>query len=361
MRDREPTITDLPSLLASRNVVYRCIYGSNAFGLATESSDTDLRGVFILPKKQFYGLNRLEQISDERSNEVYWELDRFVTLLLKSNPNALETLAVGEEFVRHRDPLFRELSVDMFLSLACYDTFAQYAATQLRKARGLNKKIVQPVERERKGILDFCYVIEGYGSRPLPEWLKERDVSQEQCGLVRIAHIHDAYALFIGESGRYGGVIKQLDSTDVHTSSIPFGELPVATMTFNKDAYRKYCKTYEEYWSWVSHRNEARYRTNVDAGHDFDTKNMMHVFRLIGMAEDIIRKRQLVTFRPEREELLRIKRGERSYPDLVQEAEQRLATLAAECPQSDLPATPDHHRAIEALIRIRDGFYCREA
>lgn len=352
-------IRDLPSLAASRCVLYRCTYGSHAFGLATEHSDIDTRGVFILPKQQYYGLDRLEQISDERANEVYWELDRFVTLLLKNNPNALETLAVGAEFIQHRDPLFAELSVDMFLSKLCYETFAHYAATQLRKARGLNKKIVQPVERERKGILDFCYVIEGYGSTPLPSWLATQGVEAERCGLVKLAHIHDAYALFVGEPGAYGGIIKNDESTEVHTSSIPSGCSPAATMTFNKDAYRKYCKSYDEYWSWVTHRNEERYRTNIDAGHDFDTKNMMHVFRLIGMAEDIVRQQRVVTMRPERDALLRIKRGERSYHDLVQEAEERLARLHEDAKGSDLPAGPDRPRALEALVRIRDGFYSR--
>ncbi len=352
-------VTDLSSLLASPCVLYRCIYGSQAFGLATETSDTDIRGVFVLPKQQYYGLERLEQISDERSNEVYWELDRFVALLLKNNPNALETLAVGAEFVSHRDPLFNLLSLDMFLSALCYDTFARYAATQLKKARGLNKKILQPVERERKGVLDFCYVIEGYRSTPLTEWLAFFDLRQERCGLVRIAHARDVYAIFIGTEGEYSGVIRHANSTDVHTSSIPFGHTPAATMIFNKDAYRKYCKSYEEYWSWVKNRNETRYRTNVDAGHDFDTKNMMHVFRLIGMAEDIVRKRQLITLRPEREALLRIKRGERSYEDLVQEAEARLALLEEECGRSDLPPEPDHASVMDALYHIRDEFYRR--
>lgn len=163
-------VTDLSSLHGSPCIIYKCVYGSHAFGLATETSDVDMRGVFVLPKRQFYGLERLEQISDERSNELYWELDRFVALLLKSNPNALETLAVGEQYVQKRDVLLSELTVEMFLSAQCYETFARYAGTQLRKARGLNKKIVQPVAEQRKGVLDFCYVLEGYGSKQLTEW-----------------------------------------------------------------------------------------------------------------------------------------------------------------------------------------------
>jgi predicted nucleotidyltransferase len=71
------------------------VYGSHAFGVGTERSDLDLRGVFVLPKRQFYCGERVAQISDARSNEVYWEVERFVGLLLKNNPSALETLAVA--------------------------------------------------------------------------------------------------------------------------------------------------------------------------------------------------------------------------------------------------------------------------
>lgn len=354
-------VTDLSSLHASPCIIYKCIYGSQAFGLATETSDVDLRGVFVLPKKQFYGLARLEQISDDRSNELYWELERFVALLLKNNPNALETLAVGEQYVQMRDMLFSELTVEMFLSAQCYETFARYAGTQLKKARGLNKKIVQPVAEQRKGVLDFCYVLEGYGSKQVTNWLAARKVEQKHCGLVRIPHIHDSYALFIGAEGEYGGITKGDKSDDVHTSSIPIGQEPAAIMTFNKDAYRKSCKAHHEYWAWVKNRNEDRYRTNVEAGKGFDTKNMMHVFRLIGMAEDIVRKKQIITERPEREDLLRIKRGERSYEDLLHEADARLAALDDEYRRTDLPPEPDRKRAVEALFRIRDGFYARQA
>jgi len=34
-------------------VIYETVYGSRAYGLATESSDTDLRGVFVPPPLGF--------------------------------------------------------------------------------------------------------------------------------------------------------------------------------------------------------------------------------------------------------------------------------------------------------------------
>ena len=38
-------------------LLFEAISGSRAYGLATATSDTDIRGVFVLPEKDFYGLN----------------------------------------------------------------------------------------------------------------------------------------------------------------------------------------------------------------------------------------------------------------------------------------------------------------
>ena len=44
-------------------LLFECIGGSKAYGLDTPQSDTDLRGVYYLPKEQFYGLNYIRQVA----------------------------------------------------------------------------------------------------------------------------------------------------------------------------------------------------------------------------------------------------------------------------------------------------------
>ena len=45
------------SELRDRNlIVLECISGSKAYGLDTPESDTDIKGVFVLPKNEFYGV-----------------------------------------------------------------------------------------------------------------------------------------------------------------------------------------------------------------------------------------------------------------------------------------------------------------
>ena len=162
-------------------LLFECISGSKAYGLDTPQSDTDLKGVFYLPKDQFYGLEYIPQVNNETNDEVYYELGRFVELLCKNNPNILELLASPNECILYIHPLMDKLNIDMFLSKVCKDTFAGYALTQIRKARGYKKKVVNPIEKERKTILDFCYIMDNYQSIPIKDWLNKNGLIQECC------------------------------------------------------------------------------------------------------------------------------------------------------------------------------------
>jgi uncharacterized protein len=142
-------------------LIFEVVAGSRAYGLETEKSDTDIRGVYVLPKEMFYGLEYTGQVNNDTNDIVYYELKRFVELLAKSNPNILEMLNVPEHCILHRDSIMDMLQPEMFVSKMCEKTFANYAFTQVKKAYGLEKKIVNPVEAERKTVLDFCFVYEG--------------------------------------------------------------------------------------------------------------------------------------------------------------------------------------------------------
>ena len=56
-------------------IILECISGSRAYGLDTKNSDTDIKGVFVLPKNQFYGFDYIPQISNESNDIVYYWVD----------------------------------------------------------------------------------------------------------------------------------------------------------------------------------------------------------------------------------------------------------------------------------------------
>ena len=90
-------------------IILECISGSRAYGLDTPSSDTDIKGVFILPKEEYYGLTYTPQVSNETNDIVFYEFGRFMELLSLNNPNILELLNAPESSIIYKHPFLHSL------------------------------------------------------------------------------------------------------------------------------------------------------------------------------------------------------------------------------------------------------------
>ncbi|WP_395372029.1 DNA polymerase beta superfamily protein [Streptomyces tubercidicus] len=122
--------------LVAEHTVYACVMGSRAFGLATETSDTDRRGVFLAPTPLFWGFEKPPtHVEGPREEEFSWELERFCRLALRANPTILECL--HSPLVERIDATGRELLTlrEAFLSRQAHRTFAGYAGSQLKQLR----------------------------------------------------------------------------------------------------------------------------------------------------------------------------------------------------------------------------------
>jgi hypothetical protein len=344
---------------SNQHLLLRCISGSHAYGLNLPHSDTDIKGVFVLPKEKFYGLTFIDQVNNETNDIMYYEIKKFVDLLLKNNPNILELLATPDDCILYKHQMMDWIKPEMFISRLCNQTFGQYAYAQIKKARGLNKKILNPIDEKRKTIIDFCYVIQGSQSVPASIWLSKNEYRQEHCGLVRIDHMRDVYALFYEPDSelKFKGIYSDESADDVSLSSVPGGIIPKATMSFNKDGYSIYCREYRQYWEWVNERNSERYENTVSHGKNYDSKNMMHVFRLLNMAEEIAREGNINVRRSERDWLLRIRAGEFAYEELVELAEDKIQKVDDLFRKSDLPEAPDTSQAESLLVKLRANIY----
>lgn len=351
----------IEELRNSNLIILECISGSRAYGLNTPTSDTDIKGVFVLPKKDFYGLNYVPQVSNETNDIVFYELGRFMELLSLNNPNILELLNTPEESVIFKHPFLDAIDSSMILSRQCKNSFGKFALSQIKKAKGLKKKIVNPVEKERKSPLEFCYVNYENGSIPLLTFLEIKGWKQKNCGLVNIAHMRDVYGLYHGDFPEYKGIVKNEKSNEVALSAIPKGEKQVGLMYFNKDGYSTYCKDYREYWDWVEKRNEARYENTQSHGKNYDAKNMMHTFRLLEMAIEIGRDQQINVFRNDREFLLKVKSGAFEYQELLELADEKQLEMDEVFNRSTLPEQPDVEKIREMTYRLRERFYGENA
>lgn len=115
-------------------VIFRCVTGSRAYGLESEESDTDLRGVYLAPAEMQWSLfGAPEQFEDSDGQWVVWELQKFLVMALKANPNILECLY--SPLVDRITPLGEELLAirERFLSRMIFQTFNGYALSQFKK------------------------------------------------------------------------------------------------------------------------------------------------------------------------------------------------------------------------------------
>jgi len=135
---QQEELEDVGAVLADHDlyeyVIYRCILGSHAYGLANEQSDVDRRGIYLPPAELHWSLYGVpEQLEDKETDEVYWELRKFVTLALKANPNILECLYTP--VVEMTTPVADELLAmrGSFLSRHVYQTYNGYVLSQFKR------------------------------------------------------------------------------------------------------------------------------------------------------------------------------------------------------------------------------------
>ena len=462
-------------------LIYEYIRGSHAYGLATETSDEDRGGVYICPTTELLGLGfeYQEEIENDTHDIVWFELNKFMRLLLKSNPTVLESLFIPDRCVIYEHPIMTEIKKHRqeFVTKACFAAFGGYAKTQIQKARGLNKKIVNPIT-ERPEVLNYCYVTHLQGSGHLTNWLEYRGLNQKYCGLVNIPNMNNYYGLYydfgghfkyenvtlddflaavtdetqydtiaivremkearaagdektasekeallkkaqfknmislikshyhmfelgpdddssideirltrwfnelkpigycgiVGEDGKSNEVRfyeseepaeseenrdtvnhSQKDDKSVVLCSIPKGELPICHVYYNKDGYSTACRSYKEYKDWEEHRNPERYRTNVEHNRGYDSKNMCHAARLQICGTEIAKTGIFNVDRTgiDRDFLLRIKKGEFPYDELIKFSVEKYDEMTEAMAKSTLPENIDVETVNKMLLNIR--------
>ena len=395
-------------------LIYEYIRGSHAYGLQKPdgTSDIDTAGVYIEPNNQILGLgiDFQEQIEDETHDNVWFSLRKFMTMLLSSNPTVLESLFIPDDKVIYEHPIMTEIKKhrNLFVTKECFKPFMGYAKTQILKARGLNKKIVNPVT-ERLGPLDFAYTFYLQGSTKIKNWLEYRGLKQQYCGLVHIPNMHDVYGVYydwgnhfsnegisiydieedyysydgvvesdLYKMGRfliqytkehsilsafsyinskpigYRGMIGEDGlSNELRLSSVSKGETPICHMSYNKDGYTAHCRDYKDYQDWVKFRNPERYKENKEK--DFDRKNMSHSVRLMHMGIEIARTGQVNVDRTniDRDFILNIRLGNSTYDELISYLDSKKAEMEEAMEKSSLPEKIDVNLVNDLLINIR--------
>lgn len=144
----KPTITDERIIKTFKeqngfdlmdNLVMACHIGSISHGtnLDTGLDDVDIFAVaFPTPERQF-GLHKWEHwtLQVDELDVIVYSLEKYVRLLVQSNPNVIGTLWLESEFYTHRTPYFETIMENraLFSTLKAYGAFCGYAQSQLHR------------------------------------------------------------------------------------------------------------------------------------------------------------------------------------------------------------------------------------
>ena len=355
------------------------VRGSTSYGLSTPTSDIDSGGIYICSIKELLGYNTYkEEIADSKNDNKWYELNKFISLLVKANPNILEALFVDDNFIIGEvHPIMKYLREhrDMFLTKQCFISFYKYAESQIYKARGLNKKIVNPI-KERKTPLDFTYTFRRQGSINILTFLNDYGLHTEYCGLCNIGHMQYIYGCYY-DYGRHLNehpedrellinTRKKLnpdriyrfpnidDEPIIHYRGLTTEIVSNTTQLrlSSIDGFQDHCRRYKEYKEWEQNRNPVRYESNLNK--NYDAKNMMHSFRLIHMAKEIASGKGMNLYRTEDHDfLMNIRNHKYEYDELIKLADKEKEEMYEIMKHSTIPDSVDETKLNEILFNLR--------
>jgi len=126
-------------------IIYEAIVGSQAWGLSDESSDTDKKGIFLLPFSATASIyDAPDEIRNPETDSQYWEVQKAIYQGLRADANTLETLwsPLVAEITELGEELRKKRSI--FVSKYIYGSFGHYAMSQFKKIQQkLNRYKVQ--------------------------------------------------------------------------------------------------------------------------------------------------------------------------------------------------------------------------
>ena len=286
-------------------VIYETIHGSRAYGLATETSDTDLRGVFVPPPLAFTGFVAQPDQIEPAAERVLYEIRKFFRLAAACNPTVIEVLFTDPQdhvTVSAEGRLLLDRRSD-FLSRLAGDSFGKYGLAQLHRIKTHRRWLLSPPQAKPERA--------SYG---LPE---RSTIPKNEQGAAE-AMLRDGR---LSEADLSPSFLELLDRERRHRAAL---------------------REWQQYHEWARRRNPAR--AELERRYGYDTKHAMHLIRLLRMAVEILSTGEVVVRRPDAEDLRAVRRGSLTFDALLEQADALGARIKALAETSTLPPRPDEER-----------------
>jgi uncharacterized protein len=346
--------------------------GSHSYGINSQGSDLDYKGIFIAPQAYYLGLKNIEQKDrgwEEDSNYfpllngvkdlVFYELRKYLKLAKDANPNILELLFESSEFYEYIHPVGQKLldHREAFLSKKIKYSYSGYAYAQIRKIKSHRKWLLNPPSKKP--------VAEDYGLTDS----SALDKSEEKAFITflwmlikdRIEYLEEQQELYDLISDRIDvkGVINnnQLPPEfypylqNLTQASDRYMDILRRTQEYRKDLH--YWKSYQ---AWLKNRNAQRSELEAKCG--YDSKHAAHCIRLVRMGNEILVTGKVNVDRRgiDAAELLDIRLGNVAYEVVLGEAERLFDQLDHSYETSKLPHKVEDEQINQLAIALVEEF-----
>lgn len=341
-----------PQEMARTNKIVSHLAGSLAYGTNLPTSDRDVRGIFFLDKTfSLSPWHTCGEVNDtDQEDTKYYELTKYMTLLVDQNPNIVESLWVRIDECFEVTPAYirlRNMREELLSSKAKF-RYCGYAHEQLKRIRGHERWLAnpQPVEPPRQ--IDYLSLVQNYATQG--ESL-DMDVLLTKCrkGFCLVPLGNNIFALHYA-SGRelYADDDRFLfNRGEAHWHK---NELPLAVIKFNEQEYRLALDNHTNYWNWKNNRNAAR--SALEEKYGYDTKHAMHLVRLLRTGYEILTEGVVHVYRPDAKELLEIRDGKYSYEGILEYAQELEDKVESAYKTTSLRRQVNTNKAAELLAEI---------
>ena len=178
------------------------------------------------------------------------------------------------------------------------------------------------------------------------------------------------YATLRTPKGGHCGIISEVgDSNQIRFSSVKKDDIPICYMAYNQSGYGCHCREYKEYTEWKAKRNKARYENNLEGLSEgknkfYDSKNMMHCFRLLSMCIEVAEGKGILIDRTniDRDFLMDVRNRKYTYDELMEKLLDLKARMDNAIKESKIQDSIDVEFVNNLLLECRKYFnFCLNA
>lgn len=357
-KDQELTEREIMQIeleeLAEKNCLIRVVAGSHAYGTNIEGSDWDERGIFTdIMQRITLPFEKIEQVQFSEDDKVYFELSKFMPLLLSQNPNVIELLWTEESDVLYKNEM-GQLLIDNrheFLSVKVKDSYVGYATSQLNRIKGHNKWINNPQPEREPLQSDFMSVVwnysnnQAYNKKVPTDGYIALSIGDNNYSLWNVNNFNINKKSWISNSGVPNPINKE-EFVKINKDNLS----PDLIVKVNKSLYESHHTNWKMYWKWKNNRNEKR--AILEEQYGYDVKHAMHLIRLLRSGLDILEHGIVPVKRNDAQYLLDIRKGKYTYDEIIQESERLKDKISIVCEKTKLPNEANTELAKEIMLEI---------